>query len=181
MYNVTLRLNARLRPLDRGDIYEDPILAALEESGSGTVSGGGTMMSENGEVEYSDVELELDDNNKCLETLLGVIENIGVPKGSRLIPEVGGDIPAGTLEGLALYINGTELPAEVYKNSDINFVIEKIGELLGEAGNMYSYWEGSQNTGLYFYGASFDEMKSRMESFLAEYPLCQKCRVVQIA
>ena len=29
----------------------------------------------------------------------------------------------GTAEGMALYLNGTELPAEVYRNNDVNELI----------------------------------------------------------
>ena len=80
-----------------------------------------------------------------------------------------------------MYLNGTELPAEVYQTSDINYVIEKLNELLALSGQLYSWWEGPQDTALYFYGVSFAEMKEKMADFLAEYPLCQKCRVEQIA
>ena len=33
-------------------------------------------------------------------------------------------IEVGTLEGLAYYSNGVDLPAEVYQNCDINYVKE---------------------------------------------------------
>lgn len=62
MHPFTLELNARLRPLDRGDIYEDPLHEILEEHGLGETSGGGTGMGDNGEVAYCDVELSLKDN-----------------------------------------------------------------------------------------------------------------------
>ena len=48
-------------------------------------------------------------------------------------------------------------------------------------GRMYSYWEGSTYTALYFYGTSFAEMKEKIEPFIASYPLCQKSRIEQIA
>ena len=64
---------------------------------------------------------------------------------------------------------------------DVNVVIEELERSLAESGRMYSYWEGAKETALYFYGADFEEMRERMQEFLAEYPLCAKCRVVQIA
>ena len=73
------------------------------------------------------------------------------------------------------------MPDEVYESSDANFLIEKLEELLAQSGSMYGYWEGPDDTGLYFYGHSFAEMKEKMEPFLSEYPLCQKCRIEQIA
>lgn len=180
-YPLTLQLNARLLPMDRGEFFEDPIQEALESFKCGTTDGGGTMLQPSGEMEFSDIEILLKDNStENVQTLMQIIDRIGVPKGSVLRAE-GLEHSVGTLEGLALYLNGTELSEEVYQNSDINYVIEKIDGELNGSGGYYSHWEGPENTALYFYGSSFEEMKQRMTSFLAEYPLCQKCRVEQIA
>ncbi|WP_051827377.1 hypothetical protein [Metabacillus indicus] len=180
-YQLTLQLNARLQPFDRGEFFEDPLNEALKDSKCGTTDGGGTMQQATGEIEFCDIEIFLKDNNKeNVEKLLQFIDRMGVPKGS-ILKAAGLEQSVGTLEGLALYLNGTELSEEVYQNCDINYVIEKIDEVLDGSGQYYSYWEGPENTALYFYGISFGEMKHRMTSFLSEYPLCQKCRVEQIA
>lgn len=181
MKYLTLQLNAKLRPLDRGDIYEDPLDEILSQLNLGEVDGGGTMMQPNGEIDYSDVDICLsDDSEKAMDKLVEVICDIGVPKGSHLQGE-DFEIPVGRLEGLGLYLNGTDLPEETYDKCDINFVVSEINRLLGESGEMYSFWEGPTETALYFYGESFDEMKNCIAGFLEEYPLCQKCRVCQIA
>lgn len=85
------------------------------------------------------------------------------------------------MEGLAYYLNGAELPKEVYETCDINYVIDQMEQAMKGIGSMYSYWEGDTYTALYFYGKSFSEMKRSIEPFIAEYPLCQKSRVEQIA
>jgi len=180
-YHLTLQLNAKLQPIDRGEFFEDPITEALETSKCGTTDGGGTMQEATGEIEFCDIEILLKDNKReSVDKLLQVIDKIGVPKGSFLHAD-GFEQSVGTLEGLALYLNGTELSEEVYENCDINYVIEKIDELLSGSGQFYSHWEGPKYTALYYYGISFEEMKQRMTPFLSEYPLCQKCRVEQIA
>ena len=114
------------------------------------------------------------------EIIADKIEDIGVPKGSFIL---GKDIniPVGTIEGLALYINGVELPEEVYQNCNIGVVIDTITTLLDSSGSCYSYWDGAVYTALYFYGDSFDGMKEKIQDFLNEYPLCQKCWVERIA
>ena len=181
VYPLTLQINARLQPFDRGDIYEDPIAEALEECGCGTTVGGGTMMQENGEIAFCDVQIDLNNDSKeSIDKLMQILEDIHLPKGSFLRSE-SSEHPIGTLEGLALYINGTDLPNEVYQSCDINYVVEKANELLIGIGKMYSHWQGPNDSALYFYGASFDEMKKRIEPFLFEYPLCQKCRIEKIA
>jgi hypothetical protein len=181
MHHFTLNLNARLQPFDRHDI-EDVLIEAFEEQNLGSVNGGGTAQNPNGEIAYCDIELDLkDDSQESIDKAVAIIESLGIPKGSALYGESDFKRDVGTLEGLALYLNGMELPDEVYQTCDVNHVVEEIGKLLGESGKLYSHWQGPQDTALYFYGTSFDEMKAKMDSFLSEYPLCQKCRVEKIA
>ena len=58
------KLNARILPLDRGDRYEDPLIAALAENCYAEVTGGGTGQSENGEISYCGIDLDLLDVEK---------------------------------------------------------------------------------------------------------------------
>ena len=53
---LILNINGRLQPMDRGGIYEDPIIEVMEKEGIANVDGGGTLMSENGEFENCDIE-----------------------------------------------------------------------------------------------------------------------------
>ena len=108
----------------------------------------------------------------------------GAPKGSVLeYTEKDGEheVPFGRLEGLAIYLNGTELPAKVYEECDSNVVCDRIEGLLGNKGSRWSHWQGPTETALYYYGNSFDEMRRLIARFVAEYPLCAKSRIVQIA
>lgn len=179
-FHITLQLNARFRPLDRGDL-EDALAPVLERLELGEINGGGTMLMPSGEVKYCDIEIGLKDGSpESLERLKDIIRHFGVPKGSRLLGD-GLDQPVGEQEGLAIYLNGRELSDQVYADCDVNYVIEQMNALMGEAGFMYSYWQGPEDTALYFYGKSFQEMKQAVAGFVAEYPLCQKCRIEQIA
>lgn len=170
MHPFTLELNARLRPLDRGDIYEDPLHEILEEHGLGETSGGGTGMGDNGEVAYCDVELSLKDNTpETLAEVIKIIETIGVPKGSFLRGEDYKE-PVGQLEGLALYVNGTELADEVYENCDINHVISTICELIEGKGDFYSYNEERPHESLGNLPPS--EFKKQLTEKVSNYELC---------
>ncbi|MGZ5417072.1 MAG: hypothetical protein ACXWDI_07815 [Nocardioides sp.] len=46
-----------------------------------------------------------------------------------------------------LYLNGTDLPAEVYASADVNRVLESLEELLGDDGSLHSYWEEPRGHG----------------------------------
>jgi len=178
--NLTLRLNARLQPKHRFEL-EDTLQEILTKEQCGEITGGGTAQNPNGEIIYCDIEVYLKSGSlDCVEWFVSLLNKIGIPKGSVLQGEIP-EIEVGTLEGLAYYSNGTDLPDEVYQTCDINYVIEQMEQAMDGIGRMYSYWEGNKYTALYFYGTSFLEMKKRIAPFIESYPLCQKCRIEQIA
>jgi hypothetical protein len=181
--SVTARLNARVRPIDRCDIWEEPLDEILAADELGKVTGGGTQLGRLGEIISCDVELGVrDDSEPTLQAIADALTRLGAPKGSRLVSAGGArEIPFGANEGLAVYLNGTELPDTVYEQSDINFVWSEFDRLLGPDGKIYSYWEGPTETALYIYGPSFDVMKERLAQFIVAYPLCRKSRCERIA
>lgn len=175
---VIATLNARLQPVQRVERYDDPLHEFLQARSAGSVEGGGTLLAEDGEVESADVEIELHDPDQ-LELLAQAFELLGAPRGSML---QAGDrtLPLGRLEGLGLYLNGTDLPAEVYGASDVNQVIATLEELLGHAGELHGWWEGPRETALYFYGSSYDAMAELLRDYVATEPLCAQSRTVRL-
>ncbi len=180
---VIARLNDRIQPIQRGDLYEDPLNVLLRKQSLGEVTGGGTQLGKDYEIEFCDIEIQLyDSSDKSLETVKGSLEELGARKGSKLILEsTGQELPFGIHEGLAVYLNGTELPEKVYKECDFDFVYQEFNRLLSSEGTIHGDWDGPTETALYMYGRSFEAMKSCLTSFMNSYPLCQKARVVQIA
>jgi hypothetical protein len=180
---IVIQLNARLQPMHRDEIFEDPLLDILADVGvSAQGVGGGTLMSDNGEVASADIEIEVKSaTDEVIQKVITALEKLGAPKGSNLVLDSGRKIPFGALEGLGVYLNGSELPEEVYKTSDVNFVYTELERLMADAGQVMSYWDGATETAFYLYGKSADEMKARIADFLATYPLCHRCRVQQIA
>src|ERR1700692_5118016 len=87
---IVAQLNDKIMPIDRGDVYEDPLDELLKNKGYGSISGGGTLQSKSGEIEYCDVEIEIikDDLTKEeISELIETLEALGAPKGSKLIIE----------------------------------------------------------------------------------------------
>jgi hypothetical protein len=123
-----------------------------------------------------------DASESALQSIIAAFEELGAPKGSKLlIGEAGAERPFGTAEGMAIFLNGTDLPDSVYAECDINHVLEEADRLMGDGGKVKGYWEGERDTVLYCYGASFEAMRTAVEPLLASYPLCQQARVEQIA
>jgi hypothetical protein len=180
---VVATINARIQPMHRGEIYEDPLDEILSKGSIGEVSGGGSLQSQSGEIEYCDIEIQVNSsNNETVQIIRSSLEKIGVPKGSKITVEAtDSEIEFGTLEGLAIYLNGADLDAEVYANSDSNHVYSELDRLTKGNGRVYSYWQGPTETAFYLYGTSFSQMKSQISELVNNYPLCQKCRIEQIA
>jgi len=178
------KLNARIMPIERGEWYEDPLGEALEENGLGEVTGGGTLTTKEGEIEYCGIDVDLFDVEKGVPFVCQFLTEQGAPKGSSLEYELNGEkkeVPFGATEGLAIYLNGTDLPDEVYQQCDINVAYDEINRLLDDRGMIQGHWQGPTETALYLYGISADEMRERIAGYLAEYPLLQQARVVKIA
>ena len=180
---VVARLNARAQPMDRYEVYEEGLTEMLESQGLGEVSGGGTQMTEDGEIAFCDIEIVLPAlSDTALDELRHCLETLGAPKGSAFILEPDGrEVAFGLNEGLAVYLNGTDLPDEVYESCDLDTIYDEFGKLLGAQGRVQSYWQGPTETALYLYGPSCAAMRAAIQPFLDSYPLCQKARLVQIA
>jgi len=182
---IVAQLNEKVMPIDRGLVYEDPIDEFLKEKQYGEVTGGGTLQEKTGELAYCDIEIKLstDDIHKSIiADIIDKIETIGAPKGSKLIIEkTKEEISFGKKEGLALYIDGQNLPPEVYAECDINFVLSEIHRLTNIKSNADRNWQGEKETALYFFSDSFEQMKNSILDFIETYPLCKGARIVQIA
>jgi len=179
---MSISLNARLRPLDRGARYETPLKEILGTSMPGSrVTGAGTLLSAEREPLVSDIDLDIEgDAPQALELVTGTLEAAGAPKGSRARLDEGGPVPFGVTEGLAVYLNGTDLPGEVYASSDINDLIAALSGRLGTEGDMQSWWQGPRVTALYLYGPSAARMTELIADVLAQFPLAQRCRIVPL-
>ncbi len=177
---ITLKLNARLQPEHRHVLFEDPLEGLLEGASLGEITGGGTALTEDGEVEYGDIEVALNSADD-LPKILALMDQLGAPKGSVAQRAGAPDEAFGVTEGLGLYLNGTDLPDEVYEQYDSNELFEKIVASIEGVGEVCSWWQGPTETALYLYGSSFDVLNERIAELVATYPLCQGARVVRTA
>jgi hypothetical protein len=180
---VVAQLNDRAQPMDRGELYEDPLMEVLHKHRAGDVVGGGTMLRADKEIDFCDIEIEVrEPAAKNIALIKKTLEELGVPKGSKLrLLDQDEELSIGNNEGMAVYLNGTDLPDDVYAECDANFVYDEFNRLLGDDGQIHSHWQGPTETALYMYGPSFEAMKKRLADFLGTYPLCHRARIVQIA
>lgn len=178
---VIVRINDKCGPLDRGDLYEDPLNEALENSGLGEVTGGGSQMDENFQIQYCELEVVVTGNLDLAKQLIRKAMNAaGAPKGSKII--IGdSEEECGINEQMAIYFDNVNLPQEVYDSHDINDVISEIEEALGDEGEMTSHGRNEACTIAYFTGPSFQKMNEQVSKLIAEHPLLQNATVEQSA
>lgn len=184
MATVDITLNAPLRPLDRGDRFEDPLVEILAQKFREVeATGGGTQLGAKREPASCDLSLEVKGNpDEVFAAVMAALERLGAPKGSTL--RVGGDkahtAKVGVTEGIGIYLNGTDLPDEVYQTSDVNELVAQLDAALGDAGELYSYWEGPTETALYYYGPSAARMRELVADVVRTHPLAQQSRISQL-
>src|SRR5262249_22311236 len=151
------QINAKIMPMDRGEQFEDPLMEQFEKNGYGAVTGGGTQLSDQNEIGYCGIDIDLFDLPKGVPFVCQFLSECGAHQGSELSYEGAGkkvDVPFCSLESLAVYLNGTELPDEVYQQCDVNHVVDEINRLLTGKGAMFGHWQGPTETALYLYADS---------------------------
>lgn len=182
---IVAQLNDKIGPIDRGLVYEDPLNEFLQLKYYGEVTGGGTFQEETGEIACCDIEIEMIRtaiNEYAFADIIDKLESLGAPKGSKLIIEkTVKEIPFGKKEGLAIYLDGLNLPDEVYEECDVNFFWEEMNRLVKIEPDADRNWQGAKETGFYFYNDSFEEMNDAIAAFVGTYPLCKGARIVRIA
>ena len=72
-----IRIPENLKPIDRGDRYEDPLQEALAAAGLGEVTGGGSQLGEGGTIEYCGIDVVVDDRDRGLELIRETMQRLG--------------------------------------------------------------------------------------------------------
>ena len=176
---VLARVYEHIEPIDRGDRYEDPLQLVLEGKGLGRVTGGGSQLNEWGGITYADVEVEVANLDEALQVIADTLERAGAPQGSEILDTADERVlrTFGKLQCLAIYLDGTSLPDQVYADLDFDAVVADIGAAAGD--NSYrGFWQGPHETGIFFFGDDAEVMFSRVEPVLRRLPIGQNARVV---
>ncbi len=180
---VIARLNSRIEPLDRGEVFEDPLAEILEETGLGEVTGGGSMLGPDGEITFIDIEIMVRDrSDEALEGIALALDTLGAPKGSILFDDENRTLREfGRYEGLGIYLDGVNLPVEVYQAVSTEDVVGACHAVLGDAGRYHGSRSMAGRTALYFYGPNFKQMKDSIASAIPGIALCENALVEKVA
>jgi hypothetical protein len=176
---VLARLYEHVEPIDRGNRYEDPLQAHLDAQHAGRVTGGGSQLNANGGIDYADIEIELANLDDAVRFVSESLEQSGAPKRSELIHAGDNRVlrEFGTHECVAVFLDGVSLPDDVYAALDFEAVVGEIGAAAGHD-SYHGFSQGSEETGLFFFGPDADDMFARVEPVLHTLPIAQNARVV---
>ena len=75
-----VRIPGDIQPIERGDRFEDPLEAALQEGALGSVTGGGSQMAEGTRVEYCGLDVVVSDRARGIEVIRRVMQSVGCPQ-----------------------------------------------------------------------------------------------------
>ena len=88
-------------------------------------------------------------------------------------------IPVGSRQGLAIYLDGVNLPDEVYQDFDIDAFADQILAATSPIdGSINGSWMGPEETAIYVYGPDAEELLKRLEPLLRDSPICRNARIV---
>ncbi len=174
---ILARVYEHIEPIDRGERYEDPLDAALKDASLGEVTGGGSQLTASGEIAYAELEIEVRDRDAALLTIVQAMENSGAPVGSEILVDDAVVKTFGKLQSVAVYLDGVSLPDDVYETLDFDETITVLTQAAG-AESYHGFWQGAEETGLYFFGPNADEMFERLDEALRAIPIGQNARVV---
>lgn len=177
---LIVRINDKCGPIDRGDIYEDPLDEALQKALLGEVIGAGSQLNENFKVEYCELEVSVTaDLEKTKQFIIHTLSEIGIPKGSKII-DGPNEIEFGNKEVMAVSFSNL-LEEAVYEKNDINDVLDKFHQLLGDHGEMANHRSTHDETIVYFQGNSFEKMKALISPYWSTNALCVDGKIFQEA
>jgi hypothetical protein len=176
--NATITIWEEVLPVHRVTRYDDPLIALLEKTEGGEVSGSGSQLTEDGRVEFVDITMEIVDDDELIEALLVELTELGAPKHSKLMIEDGDDpreLTFGVAEGVGVLIRS--LPSE----SDETALINGISDALGP--DVFSSLRGGYGVrdhewAFYVYGYDAEVLWERMEPVVTASPLCRGAHIV---
>lgn len=79
-----VRIPGDIQPLEREERFEQPLELALQESGLGSVTGGGSQLGEGTTVEYCGLDVVVSERARAIALIRSVMQSVGCPLGAVL-------------------------------------------------------------------------------------------------
>jgi hypothetical protein len=77
-----VRIPANIKPIERGERFEDPLQEALTGQGLGRVTGGGSQLGIGDTIEFCGIDVVVHDRLRGLELIRDVMRRLVAPNGT---------------------------------------------------------------------------------------------------
>jgi hypothetical protein len=87
-----VRIPGDIQPIERGERFEDPLEAALQEADLGSVTGAGSQIGEGTTVEYCGLDVVVNDRSRGIELIRRILQSVECPRTAVIeeyLPEYG--------------------------------------------------------------------------------------------
>jgi len=180
---MTIRLPLKIGPMERGDLWEDPLSDLIEPDEIAEVSGGGTMMSPDGGIEYCDLEIELTDlSDDRLDKIQAAMIKLGAPKDTKFVNDDDEVLRTfGNVCVVGIGLDGGGLPDSAYESFDPDTFNQDILATLGDGHSYGGSHAGKRYTYFYYHGPDGDAIEAALRAFAADRPICQGAKYEKLA
>lgn len=180
---VIARIPEHIEPIDRGERYEDPLTNVLEARGLGQVTGGGSQLDENFRIAFVDLEIQIANLEQGLPLVVSSLTEFGAPKGSKLLFERDGvqqELAFGSLELAEVFLDGVNLPPEVYEELDFEAFHKSLRNslLTGGIGEPRGVWSGETETAVFIFAPVAKNVPPVLAGLVQAHPILRNARVV---
>jgi hypothetical protein len=79
-----VRSPRHIQPTERADRFEDPLEAALQHAGVGSVTGGRSQLGEGTTVEYCGLDVVVVERLRGLDVIRSVMQRVGCPRDAMI-------------------------------------------------------------------------------------------------
>ena len=165
-------LPVKLGRLDAESVFGRPVDRRLRAMGLGKVAGVRTRQDAEGRIEGVELSFALATlHPRALRTVGTLLEELDAPLGSSVsFAETGARHIFGRTEGLGLVLDPRD---GVSRRKDRLAVLEACTDALEGQGLYQGSNDRGENPVLYFYGDSFNEMKSALAGVMRTEPRCR--------
>lgn len=162
MPRLTIHLNARIMPIDRGSQFEDPLFEVLEERFPGTEwTGAGTQTSETGEPVSCDIVADVPRRHtkKILSVVAEFLTAHGAPKGSWAgFDPKRNTVTFGELEGTQIRVDVAGAKSAGAPSEFFDELLVSTEAAVTPASSWMSVWESNEWLTITYYGRSGAEL-----------------------
>ena len=180
---MTVRLPLKIGPHERGDMWEDPLADLIEPEEIAEVTGGGTMLADDGGIEFCELEIELADLSKDrLDKIQAAMLTINAPKNTKFIDADGKVLRTfGTTAVVGIGLDGAGLPDSAYEGFSPDAFNNDVLAALGDGHSYGGSYAGKRYTYFYYHGPNGDVIRQTLEQFASDQPICQGAKFEQLA